>query len=144
MKARYEAAEASARVNEAMTGAGDQMEDIARTIERAEERTEEMEARSAALDELRESGALENAVSDKSSLDRELEELSTDASVDRELDTLKSEMGKDEAEADAAEGEDLDADLETDPAEDVNLEDLEKEVSESEVDAELEEMKEEE
>jgi phage shock protein A len=119
------------------------MEDIARTIERAEERTEEMEARSAALDELRESGALDNAVSDKSELDRELEDLSTDTAVDRELDTLKSEVGTSEAEADTGDVE-TSVEADVDASEDVNLDDLETEVSESEVDAELEELKEEE
>ncbi len=39
MKARYQAAEASARVSEAFTGAGDTMADVHRSIERATERT---------------------------------------------------------------------------------------------------------
>jgi phage shock protein A len=125
MKARYEAAEASARVNEAMTGAGDEMEDVSRTIERAQQQTEDMEARAAAMDELRETGALENKISDKSDLDRELDQLATDSAVDRELDTLKSEMGKDEQ-------------TETESAE------TETDVPDAEVESELEDLKEEE
>jgi phage shock protein A len=99
MKARYQAAEASARVEEAMTGAGDEMGDINRTIERAEERTEDMEARAAALDELREKGALEDGISDRSQLDRELEELSKEGAVDAELETLKAEVDAGETES---------------------------------------------
>jgi phage shock protein A len=132
-----------------VTGAGEEMEDISRTIERAEEQTEEMEARAAALDELRESGAIENAVSDKSQLDRELQELSTDSAVDRELDTLKSEMGKGESESDGeteteSETETQSAVTPAEPAEDVDMEEVETEVSEEEIDQELEELKEEE
>jgi hypothetical protein len=144
MKARYEAAEASAQVSEAVTGAGDEMENVSRTIQRAEEQTEEMEARSAALDELRETGALENAISDKSQLDRELEDISTDNAVDTELETLKSDVGKAEtetasadveAEAEgAASGADLDAELES----------LDAEVTGEDVDKELEGLKDEE
>lgn len=154
MKARYEAAEASTRVSEAVTGAGDEMENVSRTIQRAEEQTEEMEARSAALDELRETGALENNISDKSQLDRELEDVSTDSAVDTELATLKGEMGKENTESQTetqtetatasgsgsgsengggTSGSDLDAELE-------NL-DTSTETNGSEVDAELEEMK---
>ncbi len=93
MKARYEAAEASSTVSEAMTATGEEFEDVGRAIERAEEQTEDMEARSAALDELHESGAFDNVLSDKDSIDRELEELSTDSGVEAELETLKSDVG---------------------------------------------------
>ncbi len=139
MKARYEAAEASTRVSEAVTGAGEEMENVSRTIQRAEEQTEEMEARSAALDELRESGDLENAISDKSQLDRELEDISTDNAVDTELETLKSEMGAEtETETESADNGDTStgADL------DAELDELDAETSDGEVDTELEELKE--
>ena len=146
MKARYEAAEASARVSEAVTGAGEEMEDVSRAIERAEERTEEMEARAAALDELRESGALENSLSDKSELDRELEALSTDSAVDTELETLKAEMGAGEAETEADVGEATDGDLDEQTGSDLDaeLEELDAEVTSEDIDKELEGLKEEE
>jgi len=99
MKARYQAAEASSRVSEAMTGVGDEMEDVSRSIERAEERTEDMEARAEAMDELEDSGAFEDALSDKDSIDRELDSLSTNSEVDAELETLKGELGKGEPRA---------------------------------------------
>jgi len=92
MKARYEAAEASARVSEAFTGAGDTMADVHRSIERATERTERMEARAAALEELEESGDLESVLAEGDSIDRELDRLSSERAVDNELETLRAEV----------------------------------------------------
>ncbi|WP_377077070.1 PspA/IM30 family protein [Natronoarchaeum sp. GCM10025703] len=53
LKARHEAARASARVAESFSGVGGDLTDVNRAIERATERTEQMEARAAALEELR-------------------------------------------------------------------------------------------
>jgi phage shock protein A len=98
MKARYEAAEASVRVSEALTGAGEEMGDVSRTIERATERTDEMEARAAALEELEESGALENVLAEGDSIDRELDRIAGEREVDSELETIRRELGKAEGE----------------------------------------------
>lgn len=95
MKAQYEAAEASSQVSEALTGAGDEMGDVTRAIERAEEETEEMEARAAAMDELQETGAFDDALSDQDRIDRELEAGRTDTEVEAELETLKGDVGGD-------------------------------------------------
>jgi len=96
VKARYEAAEASARVSEAFTGVGDTMDDVGRAMERATERTERMEARAAALEELEETGQLENVLDEGDDIDRELNRLSTERSVENELDTLRAEMAGEE------------------------------------------------
>jgi phage shock protein A len=143
IKARHEAAEASARVSEAITGAGDEMSDVSRAIERAEERTEDMEARSAALDELEQQGVFEDQLSDKDSIDRELEQVSSDAAVEAELDTLKSEVDGEraretEVETETASGNAGDGGGST-PQPDVGAD-----VDETEVEKELEELKEEE
>ena len=122
-RARYEAAEASARVSEAMTGAGDEMENISRSIERARENTKDMEARAAAMDELEETGAFEGALSEGDEIDRELEEMRREGEVEAELETLKAEGGE-EAATEAPE-------VDTEPAD-------------PDVEAELEELKEEE
>src|SRR6056297_3361905 len=117
MKARHEAAKASSTVSEAMTATGEEFEDVGRAIERAEEQTEDMEARSAAMDELRETGAFDEVMTDKDQIDRELDQLSTDSGVEAELETLKSEVGDESAaddstaEADAT-TEEVDADVE--------------------------------
>jgi len=96
VKARYEAAEASARVSEAFTGVGDTMDDVGRAMERATERTEQMEARAEALEELEASGQLENVLEEGDDIDRELDRLSTERSVEYELDSLRAEMDGEE------------------------------------------------
>jgi phage shock protein A len=97
VKARYEAAEASARVSEAFTGVGETMADVSRSIERATERTERMEARAEALEELEESGQLENVLSEGDDIDRELDRLSSERSVENELATLRAQLSEQEA-----------------------------------------------
>lgn len=96
VKARYEAAEASARVSEAFTGVGETIDDVGRAMERATERTERMEARAAALEELEETGQLENVLDEGDDIDRELDRLSTERSVENELDTLRAQMAGEE------------------------------------------------
>ena len=96
VKARYEAAQASARVSEAFTGVGDTMADVSRSIERATERTERMEARAEALEELEESGQLENVLEDGDDIDRELDRLSSERSVENELETLRAQLAEQE------------------------------------------------
>jgi phage shock protein A len=87
------------------------MEDVGRAIERAEERTQDMEARAAAMDELQESGAFEDAVSDEDEIDRQLEAGRTSSEVDAELETLKAEMGTGNGESEVDEAS-SDADIE--------------------------------
>jgi phage shock protein A len=114
-----------------MSGVGDEMEDVGRAIERAEERTEEMEARSMAMDELRESGAFDDALSDKDRIDRELETGRSSREVDTELETLKSELGDGDEETAADE-------------EAAAARDEEMEAVDEEVEAELESLREDE
>jgi phage shock protein A len=93
IKAQYSAAEAQVKIGEAATGIGDQMASTGRAIDRAREKTEEMEARGAAMDELIASGTLEDVTSDKTQLDRELEQIASQSQVDRELEKMKAEVG---------------------------------------------------
>ncbi len=94
MKAQYSAAEASVRIGEASTGIGDQMADTGAAIERARNKTEEMQARASAMDELIESGTLEDFTSgDQTQLDRELAQLTSKSKVDDELEKMKAEIG---------------------------------------------------
>jgi phage shock protein A len=97
VKARYEAAEASARVSEALTGVGDEMGEVGRSIERATERTEAMEARAAALEELEETGALDSVLEEGDSIDRELDRLSREKQLDADLATLRAELERETA-----------------------------------------------
>jgi phage shock protein A len=93
MKAQYSAAEASVRIGEAQTGIGDQMADAGAAIERARDKTEEMQARASAMDELIESGTLEDFTSGETQLDRELAQLTSKSKVDDELAKMKAEIG---------------------------------------------------
>jgi phage shock protein A len=93
IKAQYSAAEAQVKIGEAATGIGDQMGSTARAIERAREKTEQMEARGAALDELIASGTLDDVTSEKTELDRELAQIASQSQVDKELEQMKAEVG---------------------------------------------------
>jgi len=93
MKAQYSAAEAQVRINEAATGIGREMDNTGLAIQRAKDRTEEMQARASALDELVSSGDLQELGSDQTQLDRELQQLASQQQVDRELEQLKAEVG---------------------------------------------------
>jgi phage shock protein A len=55
-----------------------------------------MTARASAIDELTESGALEDFTSDQTQLDRELGAVASKSQVDQELAAMKSELGSGE------------------------------------------------
>jgi phage shock protein A len=93
MKAQYSAAEAQVRIGEAASGIGEQMADTGLAIQRAREKTEEMQARASAVDELIAAGTLEDFTSDQTQLDRELAQLSSSQEVDADLARLKGELG---------------------------------------------------
>ncbi|HEY2833636.1 MAG TPA: PspA/IM30 family protein [Sporichthyaceae bacterium] len=94
IKASYTAAQAQTRVNEAFAGLSDEMGDIGLAVQRAEDKTAQLQARAGAIDELIASGALDDASgTSKDSLTAELERLSADSDVDSELTKLKSELG---------------------------------------------------
>jgi phage shock protein A len=93
IKAEYSAAEAQVRIGEAATGIGEQMADTGLAIERARDKTEQMQARASAIEELTAAGTLEDFTSDKTQLDRELEALTSSTQVDSELERIKAELG---------------------------------------------------
>jgi len=93
MKAQYSAAEAQVRIGEAATGIGGKMQDAGAAIERARSKTEQMQARASAMDELIQSGTLEDFTSDKTSLDRELAQMASQSQVESELAKMKQELG---------------------------------------------------
>ncbi len=95
-KAQYSAAEAQVRIGEAATGIGEQMADTGLAIQRAREKTEQMQARAGALDELIAAGTLEDFTSDQTQLDRELAQISSQSQVDEELARMKAELGSGE------------------------------------------------
>jgi phage shock protein A len=93
IKAQYSAAEAQVRIGEAATGIGEQMADVGLAIQRAKDKTDQMQARASAIDELTTSGALEDYTSSGDDLDRQLAQISQSGAVDDELAKMKAELG---------------------------------------------------
>ena len=93
IKAQYSAAEAQVKVTESVTGISEEMADVGMAVQRAEEKTENMKARSAALDELLETGTLTD-YSGSDDLDRELAKAKASSSVNDMLAKMKEEMKK--------------------------------------------------
>jgi phage shock protein A len=91
IKATYTAAEAQTKINESKSGIGEEMGDVGLAIQRAEDKTAQMQARAGAIDELIASGALEDASSLNQGDDiaRELEAMSSQSDVEAELARLK-------------------------------------------------------
>jgi phage shock protein A len=94
IKAQYSAAEAQVKISESVSGISEEMADVGLSIERAENKTEEMKARSAALDELIEQGTLQDFTGRQDDIDRELAKISSKSGVESELSKLKAEEGK--------------------------------------------------
>jgi len=92
IKATYTAAEAQTRINEAVSGIGDEMGDVGLAIQRAEDKTAQMQARAGAIDELIASGALDDvtAPGPGDDITRELDALSSASEVEAELARLKA------------------------------------------------------
>jgi len=93
IKAQYSAAEAQVKVTESVTGISEEMADVGMAVQRAEEKTENMKARSAALDELLESGTLTD-LSGGDEIEKELAKVKAQSTVDDELAKMKAEMKK--------------------------------------------------
>jgi phage shock protein A len=91
IKAKYSAAEAQVKIKESVTGISEEMTDVGMAMDRAEEKTERMRAKSQALDEMINSGVLTDYTSNKDEIEKELEKITVQNSVDEELAKLKSE-----------------------------------------------------
>jgi phage shock protein A len=90
-KAQYSAAEAQVRIKENVTGISEEMTDIGMALNKAEEKTEKMKAKSGALDEMISSGVLTDYTTGKDNIEKELEQITLKSSVDEELAKLKAE-----------------------------------------------------
>jgi phage shock protein A len=92
MKANYTAAEAQTKVNEAISGIGEEMGDVGLAMQRAEDKVAQMQARSGALDELMASGALDDASMSSDRLQAELDRDLAEPAVEAELARLRGEL----------------------------------------------------
>jgi len=94
IKATYTAAEAQTKINEAFSGISEEMGDVGMAIQRAEDKTAQMQARAGAIDELLASGALEDVSgTPHDDIQAELDRMGASSSVDLELERLKGELG---------------------------------------------------
>jgi phage shock protein A len=105
IKAQYSAAEAQVRIGEAATGIGEHMADVGLAVQRAKDKTEQMQARASAIDELTTAGSLEDFTSTGDDIDRQLAQISQGGQVDDELAKMKAELGKGGDEPKEIEGE---------------------------------------
>jgi len=93
LKAQYAAASASASVNEDVAGISSTLGDSGAALQRAQDKIATMQARAGALDELLQSGVLEDVGGSTDDIQQELDEAGANADVDRELAALKAEIG---------------------------------------------------
>ena len=94
IKATYTAAEAQTKIGEAFSGISEEMGDVGLAVQRAEDKTQQMQARAGAIDDLLASGALEDASGGaKDDITAELERMSSQSDVELELSRLKGELG---------------------------------------------------
>lgn len=97
IKAQYSAAEAQVRIGESLTGLSQEMADVGLAIERAEEKTERLRARAAAIDELVETGILEDKTAGHSDiLEHELSQITISQNIDHELAQMKRQLAASE------------------------------------------------
>ncbi|MGW6277609.1 PspA/IM30 family protein [Kribbella sp. NPDC055071] len=93
IKATYTAAEAQTRINEAFSGISEEMSDVGLAVQRAEDKTQQMQARAGAIDELLASGALDDASGTvKDNITLELERMSSGSDVESELAAMKAQI----------------------------------------------------
>jgi phage shock protein A len=92
IKATYTAAEAQTRINEAFSGISEEMGDVGMAIQRAEDKTAQMQARAGAIDELMASGALDDVGGRRDDIQSELDMMAASSDVERDLARLKGEL----------------------------------------------------
>ncbi len=93
LKAQYTAAKAVSQVDESTAGISKSFNDSGAALQRAQDKIATMQARSGALDELLESGVLEDVGGGTDDIQKELDQLGKDAQVDTELAALKAQVG---------------------------------------------------
>src|SRR5919202_1741359 len=85
MKAQYTAAKASTQVGESVTGLSEHMADVNLMLDRAREKTTQMQARAAAVDQLIDSGALDTiGAGGEDDIDRQLKVKVVGSAVDQQ------------------------------------------------------------
>jgi len=92
LKAQYQAARAQAAVGETATGTAGSFGDPGTGRRRSMDKIEAMQARAGAMDELLQSGVLEDVGGDTADIEQELDEAGRNAQVDKELVAMRAEI----------------------------------------------------
>jgi phage shock protein A len=99
------AAQAQTRIGEAFSGISEEMGDVGMAIQRAEDKTAQLQARAGAIDELLASGALDDSSGlQKDDIQSELDRLSGGTDVELELQRMKAELAGGSSSQQAIEG----------------------------------------
>jgi phage shock protein A len=93
IKANYTAAQAQTKIAETLSGISEEMGDVGMAIQRAQDKTEQLQARAEAMGELTASGALDDPLSSLGGddIDNQLRKLGN-SGVDVELERMKLEL----------------------------------------------------
>ncbi len=102
MKAQYTAAKAVSSVDESVSGISKTFSDSGQTLQRAQDKIASMQAHAGAVDELLQSGVLEDVGGSTDDIQKELDDAGAAAEVDKELAAMKAELGQGSAPAAAA------------------------------------------
>jgi phage shock protein A len=94
LKAQYTAASAMNSVNESAAGISTSVTDSGEALARAQDKIATMQARAGALDELLQSGVLEDVGGGGDDIQKELDEVTSSTDVDNELAALKAQLGQ--------------------------------------------------
>ncbi|HEY3001636.1 MAG TPA: PspA/IM30 family protein, partial [Kribbellaceae bacterium] len=87
--------EAQTRINEAFSGISEEMSDVGLAVQRAEDKTAQMQARAGAIDELLASGALDDVTAvgtGTDSISLELDRMASTSDVELELQQMKAHL----------------------------------------------------
>ena len=93
IKATYSAAEAQTKISEAVSGISSELGDVGLAVQRAEDKTAQMQARAGAIDELVATGALSDVTGvGKDDITVELERMASENDVNTQLEAMKREL----------------------------------------------------
>jgi phage shock protein A len=92
LKAQYTAASAVTSVNESVAGISSTLGDSGAALQRAQDKISNMQARAGALDELLQSGVLEDVGGGGDDIQKELDAVGNQAGVEDELAALKAQI----------------------------------------------------
>ena len=92
MKAQYGAAEAQSKIAESLSGMGDSAGDVGTAMRRAEDKTEGMTAKVSAINELVDTGVLDDSLGTGDRIDDELAKTRRNRQVEKELEEMKKKL----------------------------------------------------